>query len=90
MPRTSQRPKISSFNFRIDADLKEEFTAATVAEDRPGAQVLREFMRSYVERKKREDYLREVRRQSLLIRESPDEEEVMRWIEDVYDSEEWK
>jgi hypothetical protein len=43
MPRTSQRPKESSFNFRIDPALKAAFSQATEAEDKPAAQVLRDF-----------------------------------------------
>lgn len=34
---------------RIDRQLREAFLAACKAEDKPAAQVLREFMRAYVE-----------------------------------------
>jgi len=34
-------PRESTFNLRIDADLKEEFTAVVEAEERPAAEVLR-------------------------------------------------
>lgn len=34
---------------RIDRQLREAFLAACKAEDKPAAQVLREFMRDYVE-----------------------------------------
>ena len=50
MPRDSQHPKDESFNFRVDPKLKAAFQSATEAEDKPAAQVLREFMRAYVER----------------------------------------
>jgi hypothetical protein len=43
MPRASQHPKGETFNFRIDSELNAAFTAATEAEDRPAAQVLRDF-----------------------------------------------
>lgn len=33
---------------RIDRDLREQFLQACQAEDKPAAQVLREFMRAYV------------------------------------------
>lgn len=89
MPRNSQHLKETSFNFRIDAELKEAFTAATEAHDRPAAQVLREFMRAYVEREHRESYLREVRRQIQIINESPGEEEILKWIEEASDFSEW-
>jgi predicted transcriptional regulator len=49
MPRTSAYPKEENFNFRVPAELKEAFKAATEASDRPAAQVIREFMRAYVE-----------------------------------------
>ena len=48
MPRTTRHPKEENFNFRVPADLKAEFKAATEAADRPAAQVLRDFMRAYV------------------------------------------
>lgn len=53
MPRTTQHPKAETFNFRVDPSLKTAFTQATEAEDKPAAQVLREFMRAYVERRDR-------------------------------------
>jgi predicted transcriptional regulator len=37
----------STFTFRVDEDLKAAFTAAAKANDRTGAQVLREVMRDY-------------------------------------------
>jgi hypothetical protein len=49
MPPTTSHPKKESFNFRVPADLKAAFKAATEAADRPAAQVLRDFMRAYVE-----------------------------------------
>lgn len=54
MPRTSAHPKEESFNFRVPADLKAAFKAATEVADRPAAQVLRDFMRAYVEQHRRE------------------------------------
>lgn len=67
MSRTSQNPKDSSFNLRIDPALKAAFTAATEAEDRPAAQVVRDFMRAYVKQRERRAFETEARRQSLLI-----------------------
>jgi hypothetical protein len=69
MPRITQHPKAETFNFRIDPDLKAAFTAATEAEDRPAAQVLRDFMRAYVKRNARRGFLEEAHRQSLAIAE---------------------
>jgi len=53
MARTPRHPKEETFNFRVPADLKSAFKAATEADDRPAAQVLRDFMRAYVEQRRR-------------------------------------
>lgn len=37
---------------RVDRDLRESFIAACKADDRPAAQVLRDFMRAYVSERK--------------------------------------
>lgn len=94
MPRQSQHPKEESFNFRIDPKLKAEFQNATEAEDKPAAQVLRDFMRAYVERQRERAFTTEARRQSRLLTEraadpGSDEAGVMRWIEDVSDTAGW-
>ena len=65
MPGTSPHPKKSRFTFRIDPALKAAFSRATEAEDRPAAQVLRDFMRTYVKQRVRRAILSEARRQSL-------------------------
>jgi hypothetical protein len=39
-----------TMTFRVESDLRSRFTAAAELEHRPAAQVLREFMREYVER----------------------------------------
>lgn len=59
-----QHAKADTFNLRVDPALKAEFQAATQAEDKPAAQVLREFMRHYVERQKRREFAAEARRQA--------------------------
>lgn len=64
MPRASQHPKADTFNFRVDPALKAEFTQATEADDRPAAQVLRDFMRAYVARRNRKVFEAEAQRQS--------------------------
>jgi hypothetical protein len=65
MSRSSQYPKESSFNFRIDPALKAAFSQATEADDKPAAQVLRDFMRAYVKQRERRTFLNEAHRQSL-------------------------
>ena len=44
MPR-----KDAGFRIRIESDLHERFLMVCRAQDRPAAQVLREFMRDYIE-----------------------------------------
>lgn len=39
----------TTFTFRIDAALKDDFTAAAKARDRAAAQLLRDFMREFVQ-----------------------------------------
>ncbi len=94
MPRTSARPKVESFNFRVDPELKAAFTAATAEEDKPAGQVLRDFMRGYVERRRDLAAAAEARRHSRLLADhaaDPGSEEaaVMGWIENVSDTEGW-
>ena len=83
MPKTSSRPRESTLNLRIDAALKAEFMQVVEAEDRPAAEVLRSFMRRYVDEARKRRFAAEARRQSQLIASSEDEAEVMRWIQDV-------
>jgi hypothetical protein len=99
MTRTTQHPKETSFNLRIDPALKAAFTAATEAEDKPAAQVVRDFMRAYVRERERRMFKAEARRQSLEAAASAndpnsDEFAVMREIEAELDrddfADEWK
>jgi Protein of unknown function (DUF3018) len=82
-PQTRQRRKEDTLNLRVDPALKAEFMAATDTENKPVAEVLREFMRSYVQRARRRMFAAEARRQSQLVADSADEAEVMNWIRDV-------
>ncbi len=88
-----------SFNFRVDGDLKAAFTAATAADDRSAAQVLRRFMRLYVARRAQRAFATEARRQSVAAAEAAldprsDEAAVMRELEGELDSgrpgDEWR
>lgn len=99
MPRTSQHPKAESFNFRVDPALKAQFTQATEAEDRPAAQVLRDFMRAYVARRNRKIFEAEAQRQSRAAAEragnpSSDEAISLKEMEALFDedhfADEWK
>ncbi len=84
------QPTGTTFTFRIDPDLKQEFMAITETENKPVSQVLRDLMAGYIGRKKRTQFEMEARRQSKLIASSPEEAEVMDWISDVTDTEGWK
>ena len=95
MSRATQHPKDESFNFRVDPKLKADFQSAAEAEDKPAAQVLRDFMRAYVDRYRQRAFVTEAQRQSQLIAAraadpESDEAEVMRWIEDVASTDSWK
>jgi hypothetical protein len=46
---TSAMPKDSGLRVRVQRDLRDRFLEACHAEDKPGAQVIREFMRDYVD-----------------------------------------
>jgi hypothetical protein len=41
-------PKEVQMTFRVESELRAEFSDAALLEDRPAAQLLREFMRAYV------------------------------------------
>jgi hypothetical protein len=91
MPRSSNRLNEGYFKFRIPAALKAEFKAATEADNRPAAEVIREFMRSYVERHKPEPgydewFRREI--QESLDDDSPGipHEEVMREMREILEA----
>lgn len=86
----AKTPAETSFTFRIDPALKQEFLKVTDKENKPGSQVLRDLMAAYIQRKKRKEFEAEARRQSKLIVSSPEEAEVMDWISDVTDTEAWK
>lgn len=44
-----------AFKIRVEEELRHAFINACRSEDRPAAQVVRQFMRSYVNRKKRQE-----------------------------------
>lgn len=48
MARSASHFKEESFNFRVASDLKAAFQKAAEKEDRPAAQLIRDFMREYV------------------------------------------
>jgi hypothetical protein len=90
MTRTTIRSKDQLLNLRIDPELKAQFAKAARAENKPIAEALRELMRTYVEAGQQREFAAEARRQSQLIASSPDEVEVLRWMEDVSGNEDFK
>ncbi len=46
----------STFTFRANEDLKDNFTAAAKSLDRSGAQLLRDYMREIVRRRQKMDH----------------------------------
>jgi len=96
MPQPTRQPKETRLNLRVDPTLKAAFTAAAEAEHKPPAQVLRDFMRFYIERRERSTFAAEARRQSLLIAEQArdprsDEYAVMRELDaELEDESFWK
>ncbi len=86
MAHRKSQSKAESVNFRVTAALKSAFTAATALEDRPAAQVLRDFMRVYVARRERRAFAAEAQRQSAAVARAAgdpqsDEAAVMRELE---------
>lgn len=85
MPGSTHLQKAESFNFRIDPALKSAFLSAAEADDKPAAQLLRDFMQAYVKHKERQVFAAEAVRQSRAIaaqvaRPGSDEQAVMREI----------
>jgi predicted transcriptional regulator len=75
----------TTFTFRVDQELKEAFTRAARANDRTGSQLLRDFMREYVERAEHDAWFRAEVEQSLKeaddpnVESIPHEEVVRKW-----------
>lgn len=78
MTAVAKRQKLENFNFRLEPELKAAFAAAAEAADRPAAQVLRDFMRAYVEKRERDDLKVAMRRQAAelgRLAQDPDSDE---------------
>ena len=75
----------TTFTFRVDQKLKKAFTEAARANDRPGSQLLRDFMRDHVERAEHDAWFRSEVEQSLKEADDPSvelvphEEVVRKW-----------
>lgn len=78
MTAAAKRQKLENFNFRLEPELKAAFAAAAEAADRPAAQVLRDFMRAYVEKREREQLRAAMRREAAALgrlAQDPDSDE---------------
>jgi predicted transcriptional regulator len=64
----------TTFTFRVGQELKKAFTEAARANDRPGSQLLRGFMRDYVERAEHDAWFRAEVKQSLKEADDPNVE----------------
>jgi predicted transcriptional regulator len=64
----------TTFTFRVDEALKSAFTDAAKAHDRPGSQLLRDFMREYVEKAEYDAWFRAEVEEGLRELEDPNVE----------------
>lgn len=78
----------TTFTFRVDEALKAAFTEAAKAHDRPGSQLLRDFMRDYVEQAEHDAWFRAEVEQGLRELADPNVELVPhRQVEAEWDAE---
>jgi predicted transcriptional regulator len=64
----------TTFTFRVDEALKTAFTEAAKAHDRPGSQLLRDFMRDYIEKAQHDAWFRAEVEQGLRELDDPNVE----------------
>jgi predicted transcriptional regulator len=64
----------TTFTFRVDEDLKTSFTNIAKVHDRPGSQLLRDFMRDYVAKAEHDSWFRAEVEQGLRELEDPNVE----------------
>jgi len=76
----------TTFTFRVDEALKSAFTDAAKAHDRPGSQLLRDFMREYVEKAEYDAWFREEVEQALREADDPNSE----WVPNEQVEAEWE
>jgi hypothetical protein len=68
----------TTFTFRVDQQMIKVFTKGARANDRPGSQLLRDFMRNYVERAEHNAWFRAEVEQSLKEADDPNVELISR------------
>lgn len=62
-PNVNERGE--TFTFRLDPPLKLAFMRAAAAEDKPAGELLRQLLRDYVARGRRQEFARQAQRQAL-------------------------
>lgn len=63
-------PKEAVFTMKLEPELRDAFMAEAAGEDRPASQVLRELMRSYIERRQQDREYNEFLHQKVKIARS--------------------
>ena len=81
-----------TLTLRLDRQLKDEFLAVAEEEKRPVSGLVRSLMLDHIERRRREQYEADARRQSQLLSASftkSDEKEMMLWFEETWNMDGW-
>lgn len=95
----SNTPKMDTFTFRIESDLKAAFVKLVESQDKPAGEILRGFIRELVSSKRQSDFLKQARLQSKIIKAAAssadsDESEVLRQLDMEFDelskNDDWK
>ena len=76
----------TTFTFRVDEELKAAFTNAAKAHDRPGSQLLRDFMRDYVDKAEHDTWFRAEVEQAMRVAHDPNAE----WVPHQQVKAEWE
>ena len=76
----------TTFTFRVDETLKSAFTNAAKAHDLPGSQLLRDFMREYVEKAEHDAWFRAEVEEGLREADDPNAE----WVPHEQMKAEWE
>jgi len=90
MAVAERKTAAETLTLRLDRKLKDDFVSLALEENRAASEVLRDLMADYIKRERRKRFEAEAHRQSLLASSSLDAEEVMKWIENVSDTEGWR
>jgi predicted DNA-binding protein len=80
----------SILNLRLDPSIKAHLMAMAQAENRTASELVREIITRHLQEAEALKLRAEIQREIQLIDQSADEQEVMRWIENVTDYGDWK